>query len=50
VRYDAPSVFWAIENENPYAGAVREQFFELAMGVRDQLAGDKCVVAAGMAK
>lgn len=46
VRYDAPGVFWAIENANPYAGAVREQFFELAMGVRDQLAGGKCSVVA----
>lgn len=37
VRYDAPSVFWAIENANPYARDVRENFFDLAAGVRDQL-------------
>jgi len=46
VRYDAPSVFWAIENANPYAGAVREQFFELATGVRDQLADNPCAKEA----
>ena len=46
VRYDAPGVFWAIENANPYAGAVREQFFELATGVRDQLADTPCAEAA----
>ena len=37
VRYDAPSVFWAIENANPYTRDVRENFFDLAVGVRDQL-------------
>ena len=37
VRYDAPSVFLAIERENPYAAAVREQFFSLAEQVREEL-------------
>ncbi|OSQ48809.1 prephenate dehydrogenase [Thalassospira alkalitolerans] len=41
VRHDAPGVFWAIENANPHAGAVREQFFALAMEVRDQLRADQ---------
>jgi len=30
VRYDAPSVFLAIERENPHAAAVRERFFAIA--------------------
>jgi prephenate dehydrogenase len=30
IRYDAPSVFLAIERENPYAESVRERFFAIA--------------------
>jgi prephenate dehydrogenase len=30
VRDDAPEVFEAIERANPYAGAVRRRFFDLA--------------------
>lgn len=30
VRHDAPEVFEAIEKSNPYSGAVRRRFFELA--------------------
>lgn len=34
VRYDAPSVFLAIERANPHAKAVRDQFFALAEEMR----------------
>jgi prephenate dehydrogenase len=34
VRYDAASVFLAIERENPYAAEVREQFFLIAEATR----------------
>ncbi|MBW7963820.1 prephenate dehydrogenase [Bradyrhizobium sp. BR 10261] len=34
VRHDAPSVFLAIERENPYAAEVRERFFSLADATR----------------
>jgi prephenate dehydrogenase len=37
VRYDAPSVFHAIERANPYASEVRERFFTLSAEIRDEL-------------
>jgi prephenate dehydrogenase len=37
VRYDAPSVFHAIERANPYAAGVRERFFTLADEIRNEL-------------
>jgi prephenate dehydrogenase len=37
VRYDAPSVFHAIERANPYALEVRERFFALADEIRNEL-------------
>ncbi|HXB76066.1 MAG TPA: prephenate dehydrogenase [Bradyrhizobium sp.] len=37
VRYDAASVFLAIERENPYAAEVREQFFLIAEATRAEL-------------
>lgn len=37
VRHDAPSVFEAIERLNPYAGAVRRQFFALAAELDGEL-------------
>jgi prephenate dehydrogenase len=41
VRYDAPEVFLAIEKSNPFSKDLRNQFFDLAMDLRDSLeAGD----------
>jgi prephenate dehydrogenase len=37
VRHDAPSVFLAIERDNPYAAEVRTQFFSLAEAMRVEL-------------
>ncbi len=37
VRYDATSVFQAIERQNPYAPQVRERFFTLAAEARAEL-------------
>jgi prephenate dehydrogenase len=37
VRYDAPALFLAIEKANPYAAAVREEFFRLADELRAAL-------------
>ena len=37
VRYDAASVFLAIEEENPYAAEVRERFFCLAGEAKAEL-------------
>lgn len=37
VRYDAASVYEAIERDNPFAAAVRERFFHLAAEARDEL-------------
>ncbi|MEP2707841.1 MAG: prephenate dehydrogenase [Roseibium sp.] len=37
VQYDAPEVFEAIEKTNPYAGAVRRQFFDLAASLNFDL-------------
>ncbi|MCP3402866.1 MULTISPECIES: prephenate dehydrogenase [unclassified Bradyrhizobium] len=37
VRHDAPSVFLAIERENPYAAGIRERFFSLAEATRAML-------------
>jgi prephenate dehydrogenase len=37
VRYDAPALFLAIEKANPYAAAVREEFFQLADELRASL-------------
>ena len=37
VQYDAPEVFEAIEKDNPYAGAVRQQFFEIAASLNVDL-------------
>ncbi len=37
VRYDAASVFLAIEQDNPYAAAVRDRFFALAEETRTNL-------------
>jgi prephenate dehydrogenase len=37
VRYDAPSVFQAIERANPFAAEVRERFFAFAAEVRAEL-------------
>jgi prephenate dehydrogenase len=37
VRFDAPSVFHAIERANPYASKVRERFFTLSAEIRDEL-------------
>lgn len=37
VRHDAPSVFLAIERENPYAAEIRERFFLLAEATRAML-------------
>ena len=37
VRYDAPSVYMAIERDNPFASAVRERFFALAAEARADL-------------
>ncbi len=34
VRHDAPNVYMAIEQANPYASAVRDQFFDIAQEVR----------------
>jgi len=34
VRYDAPSVFLAIERDNPHAASVRERFFAIAEEMR----------------
>lgn len=39
VRYDAASVFHAIENENPFATSVRQRFFALADVVKGELDG-----------
>ncbi|MEO9527581.1 prephenate dehydrogenase [Roseibium sp.] len=37
VQHDAPEVFEAIEKSNPYAGAVRRQFFDLAASLNVDL-------------
>jgi prephenate dehydrogenase len=37
VKYDAPSVYMAIERDNPFASAVRERFFALAAEARADL-------------
>jgi len=37
VRYDAPSVFEAIERDNPHAEHVRRRFFRLADDLRRKL-------------
>lgn len=37
VQHDAPEVFHAIENTNPYAEAVRRRFFELAADLSSEL-------------
>ncbi|HWQ86538.1 prephenate dehydrogenase [Brevundimonas sp.] len=37
VRHDSPAVFRAIERDNPFAAAVREQFFDLAEQARADL-------------
>ena len=37
VRYDSPSVFHAIEKDNPFAAGVRERFFALAEEARAEL-------------
>jgi len=37
VRYDAPSVYMAIERDNPFASAVRERFLALAVEARADL-------------
>ena len=37
VQHDAPEVFDAIENTNPYARTVRRQFFDLAAGLSIEL-------------
>lgn len=37
VQYDAPEVFEAIEKANPYAGAVRRRFFDLAATLNVEL-------------
>jgi prephenate dehydrogenase len=37
VQHDAPEVFEAIEKTNPYSGAVRRQFFDLAAGLSVEL-------------
>ena len=37
VRHDAPSVYEAIERDNPFAGEVRTRFFTLAEAMRRQL-------------
>ncbi len=37
VQNDAPEVFEAIENDNPYAEEIRERFFELAAELKTQL-------------
>ena len=39
VRHDAPEVFAAIEEANPYAPEVRRRFFELATALDAELAG-----------
>jgi prephenate dehydrogenase len=39
VRHDAPSVFHAIEQANPYAAGVRDRFFALAAELRGTLEG-----------
>lgn len=46
VRYDAPSLFQAIERENPYAAQVRDRFFKLADEVRRELEDEKPLSAA----
>ena len=46
VRYDAASVFQAIERENPYAAQVRDRFFKLADEVRRELDDEKLSIAA----
>jgi prephenate dehydrogenase len=42
VRYDAASVFLAIERENPYAAEVRERFFCLAEEAKAELEKPYC--------
>jgi prephenate dehydrogenase len=37
VRYDAPEVFLAIEQANPFAPAVRRRFFRLAAELEGEL-------------
>lgn len=41
IRYDAPSVFFAIERENPYAEPVRERFFAIAAELKRLLEGPR---------
>ena len=40
VRHDAPEVFGAIEQANPYAREVRRRFFDLASKLDADLEGD----------
>ena len=41
VQHDAPEVFDAIENANPYAPDVRRRFFRLASELSAKLEGGK---------
>ncbi len=45
VRHDAPGVFQAIEELNPYAAGVRRRFFALAAQLDADLAGDRVLIA-----
>ena len=40
VRHDAPEVFQAIEQSNPFTREVRRQFFDLASKLDDELGGN----------
>jgi prephenate dehydrogenase len=37
IRFDAPSVFYAIERLNPYASEVRERYFAISAEIREEL-------------
>jgi prephenate dehydrogenase len=45
VRHDAPEVFQAIEQSNPYSADVRRRFFDLASMLDASLAGDTSKLA-----